>query len=68
MLVASILLDCVSVAKLFMAGFIPGIILSLGLMVALAVIAKRHNYPQTGHVMVIIVQRDLIGGALFFLP
>ena len=39
----------VSVAKLFMAGFIPGIILSIGLMVALAVIAKRHNYPQSKH-------------------
>ncbi len=36
----------VSVARLFMAGFLPGIILSLGMMVSLAVIAKRRGYPQ----------------------
>ncbi|MCC8189916.1 MAG: TRAP transporter large permease [Planctomycetes bacterium] len=35
----------VSVARLFMAGFLPGMILSLGIMVALAVIAKRRGYP-----------------------
>ncbi len=37
----------VSVARLFMAGFIPGIILSLGMMVSLAVLAKRRGYPQS---------------------
>ena len=38
-----------SVARLFMAGFIPGLILSAGLMLSLAIIAKRRNYPQSPH-------------------
>jgi TRAP-type C4-dicarboxylate transport system permease large subunit len=28
-----------------MAGFVPGIAMSIGMMVALAIIAKRNNYP-----------------------
>jgi tripartite ATP-independent transporter DctM subunit len=39
----------VSVARLFMAGFIPGIIMSIGMMMALAVLAKRHDYPCSAH-------------------
>lgn len=35
----------VSVARLFMAGFLPGIIMSLGMMAALAVLAKKRHYP-----------------------
>lgn len=35
----------VSVARLFMAGFIPGILMSIGMMIALAILAKRRNYP-----------------------
>jgi len=37
----------VSVAQLFMAGFIPGILLSFGLMVSLGVLAIRRNYPRS---------------------
>ena len=36
----------VSVARLFMAGFIPGILMSLGMMLALATLAKRRHYPR----------------------
>lgn len=36
----------VSVARLFMAGFIPGIMMSVGMMTALAIIAKKNNYPR----------------------
>ncbi|MCD8349693.1 MAG: TRAP transporter large permease [Planctomycetaceae bacterium] len=39
----------VSVARLFMAGFIPGIILSAGMMISLLIIAKRRHYPQAAH-------------------
>ena len=39
----------VSVARLFMAGFIPGIILSAGLMTSLAVLAIRRGYPRSPH-------------------
>lgn len=35
----------VSVARLFMAGFIPGLLMGFGMMAALAVIAKRKHYP-----------------------
>lgn len=35
----------VSVAQLFMAGFIPGILLSIGMMISLGILAKRRNYP-----------------------
>ncbi|MDR3048299.1 MAG: TRAP transporter large permease [Elusimicrobiota bacterium] len=36
----------VSVARLFLAGFVPGIMLGLGFMVALAIMAKKYHYPQ----------------------
>ena len=39
----------VSVARLFMAGFVPGLILSAFIMISLAVIAKRKGYPQSPH-------------------
>ena len=36
-----------SVARLFMAGFLPGIMLAIGMMIALAVLAKKHGYPTS---------------------
>jgi TRAP-type transport system large permease protein len=38
----------VSVAGLFMAGVVPGILLTLGMMVIIHVMAKRRNYPLAG--------------------
>jgi TRAP-type C4-dicarboxylate transport system permease large subunit len=35
----------VSVASLFMAGYLPGILMGLSIMVVCAVIAKRRGYP-----------------------
>ncbi len=35
-----------SVTKLFIAGAIPGILFGVGLMIAVAVIAKKRNYPR----------------------
>ncbi len=35
----------VSVAGLFAAGLIPGVLIAAGLMIATAIIAKRRNYP-----------------------
>jgi tripartite ATP-independent transporter DctM subunit len=35
----------VSIAALFIAGYVPGIIVGLGLMAVCAVYAKRHNFP-----------------------
>ncbi len=39
----------VSVARLFMAGFLPGLLLSAFMMLSLAIIAKRKGYPQSPH-------------------
>jgi tripartite ATP-independent transporter DctM subunit len=37
----------VSVARLFMAGFIPGVIMAIGMMIALAVCAIKFHYPTS---------------------
>ncbi len=39
----------VSVAQLFMAGFLPGILMSAGMMLTLAILAKRRNYPCSAY-------------------
>ena len=39
----------VSVAGLFAAGLVPGLMISAGLMVATSLIAKKRNYPVAGH-------------------
>ncbi len=36
----------VSIVKLFMAGFIPGILMGIALMIAVYFVAKRRNYPR----------------------
>lgn len=38
----------VSVAGLFMAGVVPGLVLTLGMIVIIRVIAKKRGYPLTG--------------------
>lgn len=40
----------VSISTLFMAGYIPGILMGLGVMVVAFVYAKKHKYPVTGRV------------------
>ena len=35
-----------SIARLFMGGFIPGIMIGLGLMVVVYIIARKRNYPK----------------------
>lgn len=40
----------VSISTLFMAGYIPGILMGLGSMVVAFVYVKKHNYPTTGWV------------------
>lgn len=36
----------VSVGKLFLAGFVPGILMGISLMVAVYLISKKRNYPR----------------------
>ena len=38
----------VSVAGLFLAGFVPGILIGVGLMVLTKVLGERRNYPKSG--------------------
>ncbi|MDO4332120.1 MAG: TRAP transporter large permease [Eubacteriales bacterium] len=40
----------VSISTLFMAGYIPGILMGLGTMVVAFIYAKKHKYPTTGRV------------------
>ena len=45
MVVYSLASGGVSIAALFLAGYVPGIALGLALMVVVAVLARRHNFP-----------------------
>ncbi len=45
MIVYALTAGGISVATLFMAGYIPGILMGLGIMVVNYVIAKKRNYP-----------------------
>lgn len=40
----------VSVAKLFLAGVVPGVLMALALMAAVWIIALRHNMPRADHI------------------
>ena len=40
----------VSISALFMAGYIPGILMGLGTMIVAFIYAKKHKYPTTGFV------------------
>ena len=38
-----------SIGSLFLAGIIPGLMMGLALMITIAIIAKRRNYPKREH-------------------
>jgi len=40
----------VSIAALFVAGYVPGIMMGLGIMTVCAIYAKRHNFPRGSRV------------------
>ena len=41
------LLAQVSLGKVFAAGYVPGILMSISMMIVVAIIAKKRNYPTT---------------------
>ena len=41
----------VSIGALFMAGFVPGVVIALGLMAVAYVIARRRNYPKASQMV-----------------
>lgn len=49
-IVYSTVVGGVSISALFMAGYIPGILMGLGTMVVAFVYAKKHKYPVTGKI------------------
>ncbi len=54
----------VSVAGLFLAGFVPGLLTGLGLMVATFVIARRRDYPKTARMATPLEMATAFWGAL----
>jgi tripartite ATP-independent transporter DctM subunit len=58
----------VSIAALFVAGYVPGILVGLGLMTVCAVYAKRHNFPRGERVPVgLAVKKTLAAVPSLFL-
>ena len=49
-IVYSTVVGGVSISALFMAGYIPGILMGIGTMVVAYFYARRHNYPTSGRV------------------
>ena len=62
----------VSISTLFMAGYIPGILMGVGSMVVAFIYAKKHKYPVSGRtpmmeaipslLLIIIVIGGIVGG------
>ena len=62
MIVYSTVAGSVSIAALFMAGYIPGILWGLGCMVVAGVMAKRRGYISKGHYTFKFVMKTLWEG------
>lgn len=48
MLVYAVLASC-SITQLFAAGFIPGVLMALALMIMVCIVSKKKNYPKDTH-------------------
>ena len=46
LIVYAVIAQC-SLARVFAAGYIPGFLMSIAMMVVVAIIAKKRNYPRT---------------------
>jgi len=53
-----------SVGRLFLGGFLPGLVMGLALMITVYIIATRRGYPQERRVSA----RELLGGILAGIP
>ena len=54
----------ISVAALFLAGFVPGVMVGLGLMILSYILAKRRNYPMSDEKFKIINVFKTFKGAI----
>lgn len=50
----------VSIAALFVAGYVPGILVGLGLIAVCAIYAKRHNFPRGQRVPFRVAVRKML--------
>lgn len=57
----------VSVAKLFLAGVVPGVLMALALMVAVWIVAHRSRMPKRPHIDWLEISRSFLGAALSLL-
>ncbi len=57
----------VSVAKLFLAGVIPGVLMALALMGAVYIMALRHKMPRADHIDWVEIRESFKGAALSLL-
>jgi len=67
MIIYSLAAGGVSIGALFMAGYIPGIMVGVAQMIVAYIIAKKHNYPTAGKVgfkEALKITRDSILGLL----
>ena len=48
----------VSIASLFLAGVIPGVLIAVSLMLTVYVMARRHHYPRGGRFSFSVVARE----------
>ncbi|HEY8541921.1 MAG TPA: TRAP transporter large permease [Pseudothermotoga sp.] len=67
MIIYSLAAGGVSVGALFMAGYIPGIMVGISQMIVAYIISKKRNYPKAGKVgfkEALIITRDSILGLL----
>lgn len=46
LIVYAVIAQC-SLARVFAAGYVPGILMSISMMIVVAIIAKKRNYPTT---------------------
>lgn len=67
MIIYSLAAGGVSVGRLFLGGFVPGVLLGLALMIISYIIAVRRNYPKEAHytrAQAIQITKDAVLGLL----